>query len=127
MFMGRPRLRSESFTTGYNSSFQLFSQGQASDIAIQAKEILKMRDAINQLYVKHCNQEIKNVGMWSLYFVQLWGHSSIACPGFVFIYFFSLGGLVAKIGTHDRVLPISVHAMQRRPWSETRSCPPMKQ
>lgn len=36
-------------------------QGQASDIAIQAKEILKMRDFINQLYVKHCNQDIKAV------------------------------------------------------------------
>lgn len=41
----------------------IYFQGQASDIAIQAKEILKMRDAINQLYVKHCKQEIKAVGM----------------------------------------------------------------
>lgn len=29
------------------------AQGQASDIAIQAKEILKMRDMLNGLYVKH--------------------------------------------------------------------------
>jgi hypothetical protein len=44
-----------------------------------------MRDAINQLYVKHCNQEIKNVGMRSLYFVQPLVHSSkFACPGFPF-------------------------------------------
>ncbi|KAI3426189.1 hypothetical protein D9Q98_008566 [Chlorella vulgaris] len=33
------------------------AQGQASDIAIAAKEILKMRDLLNKLYVKHTGQE----------------------------------------------------------------------
>lgn len=44
-------------------------QGQASDIAIQAREILKMRDSINQLYVKHCKQDIKDVGMYCWYHI----------------------------------------------------------
>jgi ATP-dependent Clp protease protease subunit len=37
-------------------------QGQASDIAIHAKEILKMRDLLNGLYVKHTGQEKQRVG-----------------------------------------------------------------
>ncbi|MEL6236550.1 MAG: ATP-dependent Clp protease proteolytic subunit [Pseudomonadota bacterium] len=36
-------------------------QGQASDIAIHAKEILEMRDRLNQIYVTHCGQEISAV------------------------------------------------------------------
>src|SRR5210317_1626627 len=32
------------------------SQGQASDIAIQAKEILRIRDKLNQIIVKHTGQ-----------------------------------------------------------------------
>jgi ATP-dependent Clp protease protease subunit len=37
------------------------AQGQASDIAIQAKEILKMREMLNGLYVHHTGQELKTV------------------------------------------------------------------
>jgi ATP-dependent protease ClpP protease subunit len=37
-------------------------QGQASDIAIHAKEILKMRDLLNGLYVKHTGQGRQKVG-----------------------------------------------------------------
>ena len=36
-------------------------QGQASDISIQAKEILKMRDRINEILAKHTGQELKKV------------------------------------------------------------------
>jgi len=36
-------------------------QGQASDISIQAKEILKMRDRINEILSKHTGQELKKV------------------------------------------------------------------
>jgi ATP-dependent Clp protease protease subunit len=35
--------------------------GQASDIAIQAKEILKMRSLINDLYVHHTGQDLKTI------------------------------------------------------------------
>ena len=34
-------------------------QGQASDIEIHAKEILKTRDRLNKIYVKHTGQELK--------------------------------------------------------------------
>lgn len=37
------------------------AQGQASDIAIQAKEILKMRGMLNGLYVSHTGQQLKKV------------------------------------------------------------------
>jgi ATP-dependent Clp protease, protease subunit len=37
------------------------AQGQASDIAIQAKEILKMRDLLNNLYVQHTGQESRKI------------------------------------------------------------------
>jgi len=37
------------------------SQGQASDIAIQAKEILRMRDSINELLSFHTGQELKQI------------------------------------------------------------------
>ncbi len=37
------------------------SQGQASDIAIQAKEILRMRDSINGLLASHTGQELKQI------------------------------------------------------------------
>jgi ATP-dependent Clp protease, protease subunit len=35
--------------------------GQATDIDIHAKEILRMRAAINELYVKHCGQPLEKV------------------------------------------------------------------
>jgi len=36
-------------------------QGQASDIALHAKEILELKDRLNNIYVKHCNQDIEKV------------------------------------------------------------------
>lgn len=36
-------------------------QGQASDIALHAKEILELKDRLNNIYVKHCNQSLKKV------------------------------------------------------------------
>jgi len=36
-------------------------QGQASDIAIQAKEILRMKDTLNQLLVKHTGKELTQI------------------------------------------------------------------
>jgi hypothetical protein len=37
------------------------TQGQASDILIQAKEIERLRDLLISLYVKHCGQETESV------------------------------------------------------------------
>ena len=37
------------------------SQGQASDIAIQAKEILKVKDNLNQILVRHTGQKLKKI------------------------------------------------------------------
>jgi ATP-dependent Clp protease, protease subunit len=37
------------------------SQGQAADIAIQAKEILRMRDTINDILVYHTGQDVKRI------------------------------------------------------------------
>ncbi len=36
-------------------------QGQASDIALHAKEILELKDRLNKIYVKHCEQDIETV------------------------------------------------------------------
>ena len=36
-------------------------QGQASDIAIQAKEILRMKDALNDILVRHTNRTVEDV------------------------------------------------------------------
>lgn len=36
-------------------------QGQASDIALQAKEILELKERLNRIYVKHCGQSLKKV------------------------------------------------------------------
>lgn len=36
-------------------------QGQASDIALHAKEILELRDRLNGIYVKHTGQALKKV------------------------------------------------------------------
>lgn len=38
------------------------AQGQASDIAIQAKEILKMRTLLNSLYHRHTGQLESTIG-----------------------------------------------------------------
>lgn len=35
--------------------------GQATDIDIHAKEILRMRASINELYVKHCHQALEKI------------------------------------------------------------------
>lgn len=37
------------------------AQGQASDIHIQAQEILRMKDNLNQLLASHCSQDIEKV------------------------------------------------------------------
>ncbi|RMH39293.1 MAG: ATP-dependent Clp endopeptidase proteolytic subunit ClpP [Alphaproteobacteria bacterium] len=36
-------------------------QGQASDIALHAKEILELKDRLNRIYVKHTGQPLKKV------------------------------------------------------------------
>ncbi|MCK4862508.1 MAG: ATP-dependent Clp protease proteolytic subunit, partial [Rhodobacteraceae bacterium] len=36
-------------------------QGQASDIALHAKEILELKDRLNKIYVKHCGQDLEVV------------------------------------------------------------------
>jgi ATP-dependent Clp protease protease subunit len=36
-------------------------QGQASDIAIHAKEILELKDRLNEIYVRHCGQTLEKV------------------------------------------------------------------
>ncbi|NQV04251.1 MAG: ATP-dependent Clp endopeptidase proteolytic subunit ClpP [Candidatus Omnitrophica bacterium] len=36
-------------------------QGQASDISIQAKEILKMKDRLNEILAKHTGQDLKKI------------------------------------------------------------------
>jgi ATP-dependent Clp protease protease subunit len=37
------------------------AQGQASDIAIQAREILKTRERLNQIYVRHTGQSLAEI------------------------------------------------------------------
>ena len=36
-------------------------QGQASDIELQAKEIIELKKRLNLIYVKHCNQKLDKV------------------------------------------------------------------
>ncbi len=36
-------------------------QGQASDIALHAKEILELKDRLNKIYVKHCDRKLADV------------------------------------------------------------------
>jgi ATP-dependent Clp protease, protease subunit len=37
-------------------------QGQATDISIQAKEILRLKDRLNEILAKHCGQTVEAVG-----------------------------------------------------------------
>jgi ATP-dependent Clp protease protease subunit len=37
------------------------AQGQATDIDIQAREILRMREEINKIFVKHTGQPIEKI------------------------------------------------------------------
>ena len=37
------------------------ARGQASDIEIQAKEILRLRERLNNIYVKHTGQEYDTI------------------------------------------------------------------
>ena len=37
------------------------AQGQATDIAIQAKEILRMKDELNKLLAKHTGQDVEKI------------------------------------------------------------------
>ena len=41
-------------------------QGQATDIAIQAEEILKLKKQINIIYAKHTGQDLKLIGELSV-------------------------------------------------------------
>jgi ATP-dependent Clp protease protease subunit len=38
------------------------ASGQASDIAIHAREILRVRDRLNQIYQKHTGQDAATIG-----------------------------------------------------------------
>ena len=38
------------------------AQGQATDIEIQAREILKLRHRLNEIYVRHTGQTIEKIG-----------------------------------------------------------------
>ena len=46
----------------YFTVINMYLQGQATDIQIQAEEILKLKKQLNQLYVKHTNQPIEVIG-----------------------------------------------------------------
>lgn len=39
-------------------------QGQATDIQIQALEIIKLKKQINELYVKHTGQDLEKIGIY---------------------------------------------------------------
>lgn len=43
-------------------------QGQATDIQIQANEILKLKQQINELYVKHTGQKLEEIGIPAVIF-----------------------------------------------------------
>lgn len=43
-------------------SVSLCVQGQATDIAIQAEEILKLKRQINNIYAKHTGQPLETIG-----------------------------------------------------------------
>lgn len=48
-------------------------QGQATDIRIQAEEILKLKSQINGLYAKHTGVEIQRIGKFSIFkVIPLW-------------------------------------------------------
>ena len=36
-------------------------QGQASDISIQAKEILRLKDRLNEILAKHCGRKVEEL------------------------------------------------------------------
>jgi ATP-dependent Clp protease protease subunit len=36
-------------------------QGQASDISIQAKEILRLKDRLNEILASHCNRQVEDI------------------------------------------------------------------
>lgn len=38
------------------------AQGQATDIAIQAEEIMKLKRQINNIYAKHTGQPLETIG-----------------------------------------------------------------
>lgn len=56
-------------------------QGQATDIQIQATEILKLKQQINELYVKHTGQNLEEIGMPAV--MSFLGFT--VCKGFYFI------------------------------------------
>lgn len=41
-------------------------QGQATDIQIQAEEIIKLKRQINGLYVKHTGLPLDKIGLWNI-------------------------------------------------------------
>ena len=54
------------------------ASGQASDIAIHAKEILRVRSLLTEIYQRHCGKDgetkevaIQRFGLWELYIFPL--------------------------------------------------------
>ena len=50
----------------------VYMKGQATDIQIQAEEILNLKRQINNIYVKHTKQPLAVVG-WSIVWYHLYG------------------------------------------------------
>lgn len=46
-------------------------QGQATDIQIQALEILKLKKQINELYVKHTGQDLEKIGISAHLYIHI--------------------------------------------------------
>jgi Clp protease len=44
----------------------VYYQGQATDIQIQAEEIIKLKRQINTIYVKHSKQPLSVIGKWKI-------------------------------------------------------------
>lgn len=58
------------------------AQGQATDIQIQAEEILYMKKQINNIYVKHTGQDLSLIGkkMHISYINYFAKFSKLKCP-----------------------------------------------
>ena len=95
------------------------AQGQASDIAIAAKEILKMRELLNTLYVKHTGQAAQRVGEWCSKGGACGAGAGAAVGARVHAATWRTV-LIAALPT----APFPIWKPQRRCWSETSSCPP---
>ena len=75
--------------------------GQASDIAIHAREILRVRERLNRIFQKHTGiRDLEAIGKWSGWWC-IWVILNVLTRAFLSLFFYPAHGCTEKMMERD--------------------------